>query len=41
MSKILVYIYITDEHINQFSIGYMIKPTIHVIKVLRQQVENA
>ena len=34
-SKILVYIYTTDECINKFAISYMIKPTPHVNKVLR------
>ena len=40
MSKILVYMYTTDERINIFSIGYMINPTIHINKVFREQVKN-
>ena len=37
----MVYIYATDEKINQFAIGYMIKPSLHINKVFREQVENA
>ena len=40
MFKILVYLYTTDECINQFPIGYMINPTLHVNMVFREQVEN-
>ena len=40
ISKILVYLYTTDKHINQFKIGYMMKPTIYVNKVSREQVEK-
>ena len=41
MYKILVYIYTSEKRINQFEIGYMIKPTLHVNKVFREQVKNA
>ena len=40
MSKILVYLYTTDKRINQFAIGYMINPTLHVNKVFIEQVEK-
>ena len=35
MSKILVYIYTTDECIIKFTIGYMLNPIFHVNKVFR------
>ena len=41
MSNIFVYINTRDERINQFAIGYMINPTLHVNKVFRDQVKNA
>ena len=40
MSKILVYLYGTDKHVNQFSIGYMINPKLHDNKVFREQVKK-
>ena len=40
MSIMLAYLYTPDKRFNQFSIGYMIKPTLHVNRVLRQQVEK-
>ena len=40
MSKRMVYIYTIDEQINQFEIGYMINPPLHVNKVFREQVEK-
>ena len=40
MSKILVYLYTTYKQINPSAIGYMIKPTLHVNKVFRKQVEK-
>ena len=40
MPKRMVHIYSIDDSINQFSIGYMINPSIHVNKVLREQVEK-
>ena len=33
MSKRMVCIYATDEQINQFAIGYVINPSLHVNKV--------
>ena len=30
ISKIFVYINTTEECINKFTIGYMIKPTLHI-----------
>ena len=35
MSRIMVYINTTDEKINQFEIGYMINPSLHINKVFR------
>ena len=35
MSKRMVYLYATDEQIKQFSIGYMINPSLHINKVFR------
>ena len=40
MFKILVHIYSIDDSINQFSIDYMIKPSLHFNKVFREQVEK-
>ena len=36
----MVHIYSTDEWINQFAIGYMINPSLHINKLFRQQVEK-
>ena len=41
MSKIMVHCYSIDESINQFSICYMINPSLHFNKVFREQLENA
>ena len=40
ISKIFVYMDTTEEHSNKFVIGCMIKPTIHVNNVFRDQVEK-
>ena len=40
MSKILVYIYRTYKQVIKFSIGYMINPSLHINKVLREQVKT-
>ena len=40
MSKIFVSVNTLEEGINQFSIGCMINPTLHVNKVFRYQVEK-
>ena len=40
-SKTFFYINSTEERINQFSILYMINPTLHVNKLFRDQVENS
>ena len=40
MSKIMVHIYLTDERINPFTIGYIINPSLHVNKVFREQFET-
>ena len=40
MSKRMVYFYTTDEKINRFLIGYMIKSSLHIKKVFREQVEK-
>ena len=41
MSTIMVYLYTTYKHINQFAIGYMLTPSILINKLSREQVENA
>ena len=38
--KIMVHYYSTDETINQYSIGYMIKLSLNCNKVFRLQVKN-
>ena len=40
MCNILVYIYTTEKQINQFSIFYMLNPTLHVNKLFIEQVEK-
>ena len=40
MSKIMVQCYSTDETVNQFSIGYIINPSLNCNKVFRLQVEK-
>ena len=40
MLKIMVHIYYIDDSINQFAIGYMINPSLHVDKVFREKVEK-
>ena len=40
MSKIMVHCYSADESINQFSIGYMITPSLNCNKLSREQVEK-
>ena len=37
MSKITVHCYSTNEAINQFAIGYMIKPSLNCKKVFREK----
>ena len=39
MSKIMVNLYSIDDSIHQFSIGYIINPSLHFNKVFREQVE--
>ena len=41
MSKIIVYPYTTYKQINQFSIGYMINPSLHVNKAFREKNEKS
>ena len=41
MSKIIVYPYTTYKQINQFSIGYMINPSLHVNRVFREKIEKS
>ena len=36
----MAHCYYTDESINQFTISYMINPSLNCNKVFRQQVEN-
>ena len=38
MSRIMVYIYTTDEQINQFPIGCMINPSLQINNLFREQV---
>ena len=38
MPKIMVYIFTRYEQINQFTIGYMINPSLHINKMFREQV---
>ena len=38
MSKRIAHCYSTDETINQFTIGYIIKPSLHCNKLIREQV---
>ena len=40
MSKIMVHWYFTDESINPFAIGYVIKPSLNCNKVFREQVKK-
>ena len=40
MSKRMVHFNSTYETINQFTIGYMIKPSLNRNKLFREQVEN-
>ena len=40
MSNIMVHFYSTDETVNQFSIGYMVNPSLNCTKVFREQVEE-
>ena len=40
MSKIIVHYYSTDEINNQFSIGYMIIPSLNCNKLFREQFEK-
>ena len=41
MAKRFIWIEETSEHINEFDIGYMINPSLHINKYFRDQVENA
>ena len=41
ITKIIVHLYATYEQINQFSIVYMINPSLHINKVFIKQVENS
>ena len=40
MSKILVYLYTTDKKIIEFTICYVINPSLHVNKVFIEQSER-
>ena len=35
MYKRLVYLYTTDKQVNQFAVGFMINPSLHVKRVFR------
>ena len=37
----MVYLYTIDEQANQFSIDYMINPSLRINKFFREQVENS
>ena len=36
----MVYLYATYGKINQYAIGYMINPSLHINKMFREQVEK-
>ena len=40
MSKIMVYFYATNGQMNQFEIGYMINPPLHINMVFREKFEK-
>ena len=40
MSKKFVYLHNTEERINEFLIGYIVNPTLHVTKAFKEQVEK-
>ena len=40
MAKMFLWIHETRERINEFSIGYMINPKLHINKSLKEQVEK-
>ena len=40
MSKSFIWINEAKKHINEFDIGYIINPSLHVNKAFRDQVEN-
>ena len=40
LSKIMEHIYITENTIHQFAIGYMINPSLHFNKVFREKVQK-
>ena len=41
MSKRMIYLYATDEQINQFSIGYMINPFLHIKRRSDNKLRNS
>ena len=40
MSKIMVYIFSTEKNVNQFAIGYMINPSLHINKMFKTKVKK-
>ena len=40
MYKIMVHIYSTEKSIRQFSIGYMVNPSLHINRIFREQVQK-
>ena len=40
MSKIMVHIYTTENNFDQFAIGYMINPSLHINRVFIEQVQK-
>ena len=40
MSKIMVYIYSTENNIHQFSIGYMVNTYFHINKIFRKRLQK-
>ena len=37
----MVHIYGTEKNMNQFAIGYMIKPYLHINRIFREQVQKS
>ena len=38
MSRIMLHCYTTGKTINEFSIGYIINPSLHINRIFREQV---
>ena len=40
ISNRMIYIYSTEKTVHQFSIGYMINPSIHINKIFKTKIEK-